>query len=358
MTGDGAELLDQLHQALTRYVSFPSPEAADAVTLWTAATHAQRAWEHAPRLVLTSPQKRCGKSRAQDVIAETCYARLITVNATVPGLVRSLGEDPPTLLVDEADTIFGTKTKADQNEDLRGILNAGHQRNRPMIRWDVTTRSREELPTFAMACLASIGDLPDTIMDRAIVVRMRRRAPSEQVAPYRTRRDGPPLRVLGDDLRAWVGTNLAELEKAEPAMPLEDRAADTWEPLISVADLAGGDWPKRAREAAVKMVSAESSMDDDDGAKLLEDIRTVFNDPTRGGIESEKMETHKLISYLKFLQESPWDSVNRGKGLDARGLSMRLRPYGIKPHVIRILNSTPRGYERADFVDAWTRYLP
>src|SRR6266511_2750474 len=195
---EGAALLARLHEALCRYVVFPSPEAADAATLWTAATHGQQAWEHAPRLVLTSPEKRCGKSRCQDVIAETGYRPLITVNATVPAIVRSLGDDPPTLIVDEADTIFGTKAKADQHEDLRGILNAGHQRNRPMLRWDVTTRSLERLPTFAMACLASIGDLPDTIMDRAIVVRMRRRGPGEQVRPYRTRRDAPPLRELGD----------------------------------------------------------------------------------------------------------------------------------------------------------------
>jgi len=180
---DGARLLDELPAALCRYVVLPSPQAADAVTLWTAASHAQPAWEHAPRLAVVSPLKRCGKSRLLDVVAETCHAPLITINATIAAVVRSIGADPPTLLVDEADTLWGSKKQADSNEDLRGLLNAGHQRNRPMLRWDVTTRTLDQLDTFAMAMLASIGDLPDTIMDRAVVIRMRRRAPAATPHP-------------------------------------------------------------------------------------------------------------------------------------------------------------------------------
>jgi hypothetical protein len=154
-------------------------------------------------------------------------------------VVRSIGADPPTLLVDEADTLWGTRKQADANEDLRGLLNAGHQRNRPMLRWDITSRTAEQLDTFAMALLAAIGELPDTIMDRAVIVRMRRRAPGEQVQPYRTRRDAPPLNTLRERLATWARAHLRELHHATPVMPLEDRAADTWEPLIAIADLAG-----------------------------------------------------------------------------------------------------------------------
>src|SRR6266540_1554477 len=262
---DGAVLLKELHAALCRYVVFPSGEAADATTLWVAATHAQPAWEHAPRLVV--------------VVAETCHAPLITVNATIAAVVRSIGEDPPTLLVDEADTLWGSKKQADQNEDLRGLLNAGHQRNRPMLRWDITTRSLDALDTFAMAMLASIGDLPDTIMDRAVVIRMRRRAPGEQVDPYRTRRDAPPLHELRDRLTGWAREHLRELQHAAPVMPLEDRAADTWEPLIATADLAAGGWPDRARQAAVAMTRAESQQEEDSTAsvRLLADLHEPWS---------------------------------------------------------------------------------
>ena len=141
----GARLLDELRQALTRYVALPSPEAADAIVLWIAATHAAQAWNCAPRLDITSPVKRCGKSRLLDIIEATCHHPLITVNISPAALVRSISEDPPTLLLDEADTVFGPKA-ADNHEDLRGILNAGHSRNRPYIRWDMLAASRSTAP--------------------------------------------------------------------------------------------------------------------------------------------------------------------------------------------------------------------
>jgi hypothetical protein len=349
----GAGLLGELHAALTRYVVLPSPQAADAVTLWVAATHAQPAWEHAPRLAVVSPLKRCGKSRLLDVVAETCYRPLITVNATIAAVVRSLGEDPPTLLVDEADTLWGTKKQADANEDLRGLLNAGHQRNRPMLRWDVTTRTLEQLGTFAMAMLAAIGDLPDTIMDRAVVVRMRRRGPSEHVDPYRTRRDAPPLNQLRDRLTGWARAHLRDLHDAQPSMPLEDRAADTWEPLIAIADLAQGDWPARARAAAATMTAAEAQHEEDTSAsvRLLGDLREAFGD-------AEALYSTTMLDRLHKLDDAPWADWY-GRPLSTRDLAKLLRPYDVRAKNVREQGGEPRkGYTRQDLHEPWTRYLP
>jgi hypothetical protein len=352
---DGAGLLGELRQAVARYVVFPSPQAADAVTLWTAATHAQPAWEHAPRLAVVSPLKRCGKSRLLDVVAETCHAPLITINATIAAVVRFIGADPPTLLVDEADTLWGTRKQADANEDLRGLLNAGHQRNRPMLRWDVTSRTAEQLDTFAMALLAAIGELPDTIMDRAVIIRMRRRAPGEQVQPYRTRRDAPPLNRLRDQLATWVRTHLRELHHATPAMPLEDRAADTWEPLIAIADLAGGDWPARARTAAATMTAAEAQHEEDTSAsvRLLADLRQLFQ-----AADAEALYTSTLLEALHKLEDAPWADWY-GHPLATRDLAKLLRPYQVESKNVREHHGAPRkGYARADLHDAWARYVP
>jgi Protein of unknown function (DUF3631) len=353
---DGARLLAELRQAFTRYVVLPSPQAADAVTLWTAATHAQPAWEHAPRLAVVSPLKRCGKSRLLDVVAETCHAPLITVNATIAAVVRSIGQDPPTLLVDEADTLWGTRKQADNNEDLRGLLNAGHQRNRPMLRWDITSRTAEQLDTFAMALLAAIGELPDTIMDRAVVVRMRRRAPGEQVDPYRTRRDAPPLHDLRERLATWTRAHLRELQQAIPAMPLEDRAADTWEPLIAIADLADGDWPARARNAAATMTAAEAQQEEDTAAsvRLLADLRHVFQPA-----DTEALYTSTILEALHQLEDAPWADWY-GHPLTTRDLAKLLRPYQVESKNVREQGTgQPRkGYARADLHDAWSRYVP
>lgn len=348
---DGLRMLATLHKALTRYVVFPSAEAADAVTLWIAATHAQMAWEHATRLAIISPEKRCGKSRLLDVIEATCHAPLMTVNISPAALVRSIPADdepPPTLLLDEADAVFGRKA-ADNHEDLRGILNSGHQRNRPYVRWDAVVRKREDCPTFAMAALASIGDLPDTIMDRAIVVRMRRRAPAEKVSPYRTRRDAPALRDLGEWLSQWAERNHEDLEDAEPEMPVEDRAADTWEPLVAIADLIGGDWPARVRCAVLSLVGAEAraDMEANLGMRLLSDIRDLFTEFT-----VSFMQSGELVNRLRKVDDAPWLE----RDLTPTGLAAMVRPYGIRPGH----NSarTMRGYDKELFRDAFARYLP
>jgi hypothetical protein len=350
---DGAAILGQLHAVITRYVILPSAEAAAAVALWIAATHAQTAWAHAPRLVIRAPEKRCGKSRLLDVIEGTCHAPLITVNASPAAVYRAIGTDtPPTLLVDEADTIFGGKN-ADANEDLRGLLNAGHQRNRPAIRWDTTTRRLETIPTFAMAALAGIGAMPDTIEDRAVVIRMRRRAPGETVAPFRHRRDRPALTDIRADLARWLGRHLKALEKAEPAMPLEDRAADTWEPLIAVADFAGHDWPDLARHAAVVLTAdRDQAANVSDRIRLLADCRAAFGD-------AEALPTTHLVTRLRSDPEAPWSDHGQD-GITARRLGMLLSEYDIRSTNIRFGEpiGQVKGYYRADFTDAWARYCP
>ena len=344
----GARLLDELHQALTRYVVLPSPEAVDAVVLWIAATHAAPAWNCAPRLDITSPVKRCGKSRLLDIIEATCYHPLLTVNISPAALVRSIGSDPPTLLLDEADTVFGPKA-GDAHEDLRGILNAGHSRGRPYIRWDMASRQLENCPTFAMAALAGIGALPDTITDRAVVVPMRRRAPGELVDRYRERRDGEPLRVLGERLGEWTRAHIDDLSKAEPDMPVEDRAADTWEPLIVVADVAGGDWPARARRAALAL-TAEDDSDTTLGARLLGDLRDVFGD-------RDAMHGETILGALHGIPEAPWGDYF-GRPMNARDMAKLLKPYGVSSTDVKVDGTNRKGYRREHLHDPWTRYLP
>jgi hypothetical protein len=350
---DGAELLDQVAAALGRYVVFPTPAARDAVTLWVAATHAQDAWEHATRLVIKSPVKRCGKSRLLDLLAELSHEVLLTVNISVAALVRSITDvDPPTILVDESDTVFARRRgeRTEQAEDLRGILNAGHQRGRPYVRWDVAARGVERCPTFAMAALAGIGDLPDTIEDRAVVVTMRRRAPGEQVTPLRRRRDVPALVELREQLHAFIRGHSGELEHATPTMPVEDRAGDTWEPLVAVADLAGGRWPGRARDACRAMTAeAASDAEGSFGERLLADLKAVFGD-------APALWTATIIERLAKLDEAPWDDYH-GQRITDRAIAKLLKPYGVHSRDVKLDGATRKGYRREDLHDAWQRYL-
>ncbi|MDT0445047.1 DUF3631 domain-containing protein [Streptomyces sp. DSM 41886] len=354
---EGARVLTELRARIKRFVVMPSEEALTAVTLWVAATHLQPAWQHAPRLAVVGPAKRCGKSRLLDVVTETVHAPLITVNASAAAIFRSItDEDPPTFLVDEADTLFGTAKAAERNEDLRGLLNAGHQRNRPTLRVTGPEHTPVAFPTFAMAALAGIGDLPDTIMDRSVVIRMRRRAPGESVAAFRTGRDTPALHALRDRLAAWLRPLCAQAEDMEPDMPVEDRAADTWEPLVIIADLGGGEWPALARTACRAMTAHETGRDADTGlrTRILADIREVF--ATEG--DPPALRTSRLIDQLNTAPEAPW-AEHGPTGITPRRLGLLLEDYGIRPGNHRFPGGTQaKGYARTQFLDAWARYCP
>jgi len=345
----GAQVLYDLHETFRRYVVFPDGHCAVGVVLWTATTHALPAFQHAPRLVINSPEKRCGKSRLLDIIAGTCHDPLISVNATVAAIYRSIGEKhPPTLLVDEADTLFGSKKVAEQNEDLRALLNAGHQRGRPALRCVGPSQIPTAFSTFAMAALAGIGSMPDTITDRAVNVTLRRRNRGESVAQFRTRRDGPVLTGLQDRLAAWCANEIDSLADAEPDMPVEDRAADTWEPLIAVADAAGGYWPALAREACTVLVGRadDDSEDRSLGARLLSDIRDAF--VSRG---LSFLSSGDLVAQLRAVDESPWD----GFDFNPSKLAHRLKDYGVKPR--HNIEKSARGYRLEDLSDVFSRYL-
>ncbi|HEY5360302.1 MAG TPA: DUF3631 domain-containing protein [Streptosporangiaceae bacterium] len=356
---DGAEVLDQVHDEYTRYVILPSPEAADAMTLYTAATHAQQAWEHASRLVIKSPIKRCGKTRLQEVARELVRNPLPTTNISPAALVRSINEDdPPTLILDEADTVWGKKDqRSDGAEDLRGILNSGHSRGWPYVRWDAVARKQETCQTFAMAIIGGIGDMPDTIEDRAVVISMRRRAPGERVTQWRSRRAVPQLKAVRERLRAWVTAHAGDLKYAEPDLPAEDRAADVWEPLVAIADAAGGDWPDRARKAcqALAGLSDNDPRDGTAGERLLADMRAIFGAATfLYGVT--------IAERLAEIEEAPWAEWRRtGSGrerINGRGLADLLRPYGIRPRNGRERGTGPvaKGYYAEDMADAWDRY--
>jgi hypothetical protein len=346
---DGAQLLDAVHDTTTKYVVFPSEDAAVAYTLWIAATHAQDKWEHATRFVAKSPIKRCGKTRMQEIGRELVHRPISTTNISVAALVRSIDEDdPPTLVLDEADTVFGKGKERDGAEDLRGILNSGHSRGWPYLRWDMKAREPEECATFAMALLGGIGDLPDTIEDPAVVISMRRRAPREQLAPFRRRRVLPELHALRDRLHAWV-RSLDRLDHDEPDLPVEDRDADKWESLVVIADRAGGEWPTRARTACMTLCGTVTTDDGTAGERLLADLYEVWAE------DETHLSTSVILDRLAELDESPWADWF-GKPLTPRGLGRLLHPYGVRSRTVRYSGETPKGYARADLMDPWTRY--
>jgi hypothetical protein len=259
---DGAELLDEVEDFLARFVVYPSKAARIAHTLWIAHTWFMDCWESTPRIAFLSPEPGSGKTRALEVTEPLVPRPVLAVNTTPAYLFRKVSDKagPPTILYDEIDTVFGPKAK--DNEDVRGMLNAGHRRGAVAGRCVMKGKTvvTEELPAYCAVALAGLDDLPDTIHTRSVIIRMRRRAPGELVEPWRLRINGPQAVPIAERLAHWSETATERL--AWPEMPdgLEDRNADVWEALLAVADLAGGDWPERAREAAVALVALAADL--------------------------------------------------------------------------------------------------
>jgi hypothetical protein len=361
VTTDGSKLLADVHEFLGRFVAYPSAHAHTAHTLWIAHAHAMEAWDSTPRIAFLSPEPGSGKTRALEVSEILTPNPVEAVNVTPAYLFRKVGaeEGAPTILYDEIDTVFGPKAK--DNEEIRGLLNAGHRRGAVAGRCVVHGKTvvTEEIPAYCAVALAGLGWLPETLLSRSIVIRMRRRAPTEAIEPYRRRDQIEQGHELRNQLTGWASAKGKILYAARPAMPagIEDRNADVWEALFAIADAAEGHWPKSAREAAVALIAAGREEEPSPGIRLLADLRTVFTKAGKGALF-----TKVILSALHAMEEAPWkdlqDSKKKDPSLDARGLALRLRQYGIKSKQIREGDVTLKGYERADLLDVWARYLP
>lgn len=355
-TEDGAALLDAVEAHHRRFNVFPSESAYVAVTLWDAHAHLMDAFEATPRLAFLSPEPGSGKTRALEIVETLVPRPLTTVDISPSALFRSVCDEQarPTVLFDEVDTVFGAA--ASGNEDLRGLINAGYRRTGGVIRSvrDGENHVVQKFPVYAALVLAG---LPDTIMSRSIVIRMRRRAPNETVENYRQRINEAEGHALRDRLADWADTVREQLSGAWPEMPegVTDRPADVWEPLLAVADAAGGHWPKRARTACLELVNAAKDNDKGSiGIRLLADLRDVF-------AGAERLTSAVIIERLTGMDDAPWADLD-GRPLNTRSLSRMLGDYvtaanqPIRPRNIKLGTSVAKGYYAADLTDAWMRY--
>lgn len=349
---NGAELLDTVHTFIKRFVAFPSPACIDIVTLWAAHAHMVGHFHTTPRLAMLSPEPESGKTRVLEILDLLTPRPMLVFSPSVAAIFRKLAQEQITLLFDEVDTIFTKRGKDDQNEDLRALLNAGYRRGASIPRCVGPRHDVQEFAVFAAVALAGIGDLPDTIMTRSIVIKMRRRTAREVIEQYRVRLHEQEGHALRDQLAGWAESVGSIVGESWPALPegVTDRRAEAWEPLIAIADAAGGTWPERARVASVADVAATRERVLTLGIRLLSDVREAFK-------ERDVLATSDLLEILNNMDEAPWGDL-RGKLLDSRGLAMRLKKYGVVPKTVRIGEATPKGYTRENLYDAWERYLP
>ncbi|HMJ81949.1 MAG TPA: DUF3631 domain-containing protein [Vicinamibacterales bacterium] len=346
-----AAILHDVRSLIYRYVVL-SPEQAATLAVWVAHTHLIDVFECTPYLQITSATKRAGKTRLLEVIEPLVARPWLTGRMSAAVLVRKVDAEHPTLLLDESDAAF--KGDKEYAEALRGILNTGYRRSgkASLCIGQGVNISYKDFSTFSAKAIAGIGELPDTVADRAIRIELRRRTSDEPCARWRERDGHAEAAPIHQALVGWATKSTkGTLEGARPALPvgLGDRQADVWEPLLAIADLAGGDWPHLARHAALAL--AGGTEDQDIVVELLKDVVGVIAEVATDTV----IPTKDLIAKLVEQDDRPWATWRHDKPLTARGLARLLGPLGIHPD--RHLR-TVRGYRREAFDDACARYLP
>lgn len=280
---DGARVLGYARQLLTRYARFPSAAAADVATLWAAHTHARDSdgvltWQATPRLMMLSSEPGSGKSRVLELLGWLCPATFgLDTEPTAAGLTWTLNAEHATVLLDEADLLFGAGKR---RESIRAILNAGYARNGTVLRMRGARGERQRV--FGPVALGGLDVLATStgesllpLFSRSIVIPMRRAAEAVPALDSDGMNAAAKIRTA---LALWTGTVRDAMAQARPELPdwLMNRPAEIWTPLLAVADAAGDDWPDRARLAAEELAFHDASaVEIHDDSDLMGDLAGI-----------------------------------------------------------------------------------
>jgi len=351
---DAVKLLNDLRDTFTRYLILPT-DAPVALALWVVHTYAVSITNVCPILSISSAIGGCAKTRTLEILGLLVNKPVTAASITTSTLFRSIDSFQPTLLIDEADTAFVG------NEELRGVVNSGHNRGTAYVLRSVGDEHEpRKFSTFGPKVIALIGKLPPTIEDRSISIRMNKKKPTEAVGIFNPQHARTELEPLRRKAVRWVNDNLDEL-RTKTGYPdtlpaLSDRANDNWSPLLAIATVAGGDdWPIWANNAAVSLSPREGEIDTSAAPQLLADLRALFDE-----YKAVKLASIYIVGRLKEMEERPWPEWKNSKPITQTQLAKVLKPFGIKPEMMRIDGYAKglRGYKQEQFKDAWERYIP
>lgn len=337
---DAPTIIEDVISFLNRYIAFPDERQAVACALWVIHTHAFEAAYTTPYLYVTSAEKQSGKTRVIEVLSLLAHNTLTTASASPGALYAAIstGERKPTIFIDEVDAIFTGAA----NEDLRGMLNSGYKKNGTVLRQQlVEGGERIAVPysTFAPKLLAGIdnGAMPDTIADRCIRIVLKRKLAGQEVERFMERKAAPIAEELQTRIAEWAKDNLDALFESEPNVidEISDRAFEIAEPLLAIADRIPG-WHDKAREALTFLLRGE--------------VKALSLNAQALKAAQEYMDTHRTDRITSAM-------LSEMVGVNAKRLGVLLAAYEIRPHTVRFNGTPAKGYLRADFEDAWSRYL-
>lgn len=348
---DPAQLLSDISAAIRQFIILDT-EQAHAAALWIAACWVVDVIHCSPICLINAPEKACGKTQLLTVLGKLVPRPAQASGITPSVLFRMIEAYQPTLLIDEIETVL---TK--ENEDLRGLVNAGHTRDSAYV-WRSVAKGDDWEPrrfsVWGMKAIAGINAdrLAETVTSRSIIINLRKKLPHEKVT--RLRHAEPVLfKMLKAKLARFAADYSQQIRLARPILPdaLSDRAQDNWEPLMTIAGCAGAQWMEHAKTAALTL-SGTSEKTVSTANELLADIQHVFESKL-----IDEIGTTNLINALCEDEECRWATYNRGKPISPRQVAGLLKGYSIASKDVRIGHSLLKGFEKAQFADTFSRYL-
>ena len=324
---DGAALARAIHAAMCRHMTFADPADPVAATVWLFGTYLMDVWRLWPKILISSPTKRCGKSTFCEILEAHAHRPLIVSNCRAATLFRTIEMYGPTFILDEADTFLR------ENPEIGGILNAGHTRRTAVVMRLVG--DNHEPKKFSVWCpqiIAGIGKPADTLTDRSIRINLKRQLPSERKVRVPTDMFEQSVHIRRKLLR-WAEDNSTTVAAtdADPGECGNDRARDNWATLLQIALVIGDVWPESIRAAyAAKEAQHEGAIEDDAALMLLADMHGYFTHSPH----AERVTSADLVEYLIGLDDRPWafwvkDSFPITKAAVAR----KVKAFDVRPRV-------------------------
>ena len=304
---DGAALLDELVELIRKHASLPDG-GAEAVALWALYAWCFRAFGVCPNLMITAPERESGKTCVTELLTWMVPRPQPVSDASGPAIVRTIEHACPTLLFDEAQHFLRRRPE----DPIRGILLASFvKRFASVNRCEGEMNKVRVFSTFTPKAMngRNLANLDDMLTSRSVVIPMTRA--TKRYPHIRPDRDPVGCGITGKCAR-WRDDHSSTLADADPDMGhLWGRIADVWRPLFAIADVAGGEWPARARQAATNLPALTATVADGEtlGVQLLEDIYQVFKDKSN----PDEISTADLDRGLNEMSERPWPTLNNGK---------------------------------------------
>ncbi|MDR0476637.1 MAG: DUF3631 domain-containing protein [Desulfobulbaceae bacterium] len=345
---DAAALMGDIYQAIKRHIVCEDA-AAIAATLWIMMTWLADVVDCAPIALIAGPEKRCGKSQFLAIMSRLVHRPLASSGISPAAVFRVVEQFRPTLLIDEADACMK------DNEALRGVINSGHTRDSAkVIRCEGDNHVVRTFNTFGPKAIAGIGTPAETIVDRSIILELRRRKDNEPVARL-DETDPESWAALRSRLRRFSDDNREKVQAARPMLPdaLNDRERDNWRPLLAIAELADAATVKAVCDAALTISGNANRGEESAQVQLLRSMRGLFKETGCARLGSKQ-----LVALLKQDGQSLWPTFDHGKPVNERQVATLLKHFKIEARRFRDSSGVQyRGYLAEDFQEAFARYL-